>query len=56
MLTVKRFSSFAVFLALGNSIPDALRKASYAACLSVQKRGTQTSFPSKDDLPKDFFA
>jgi ribokinase len=43
--------AFATFLAAGRSPVDAAERSNAVAALSVQGRGTQTSFPSADDLP-----
>jgi len=45
----------AMFLASGNDIATAMRKASYVATMSVQHPGTQTSFPERSQVPQDFF-
>ncbi len=45
--------SLAFFLAGGADIVDAMRRASRIAAISVQASGTQTSFPSADELPSD---
>ena len=43
--------ALATFLAAGRSSVDAAERSNAVAALSVQGRGTQTSFPSADDLP-----
>jgi ribokinase len=43
--------ALAAFLAAGRSPVDAAERSNAVAALSVQGRGTQTSFPSADDLP-----
>jgi ribokinase len=43
--------ALATFLAAGHSPVDAAERSNAVAALSVQGRGTQTSFPSADDLP-----
>lgn len=43
--------SFSYFLAAGKEIPAAMELANQIAAISVQHRGTQTSFPNADDLP-----
>jgi len=45
------FGALATFLAAGRSPVDAAERSNAVAALSVQGRGTQTSFPSADDLP-----
>lgn len=37
-------------------LETAVRRSCDIATLSVLKKGTQTSFPSKEELPKDFFS
>jgi len=46
--------ALATFLAAGRSLVDAAERANAVAALSVQGRGTQTSFPSGAQLPADF--
>lgn len=48
--------SLAFFLAAGKSAPDAMRRASHIAALSVQAAGTQSSFPAANDLPPELLA
>ena len=48
--------SLAYFLALGKPMNDAMARANRIAAVSVQSAGTQTSFPSADELPDDLFA
>jgi ribokinase len=43
--------SLAFFLAKGRSLVDAAQRANRIAALSVQRRGTQTSFPTPDLVP-----
>jgi ribokinase len=43
--------ALATFLAAGRSPVDAAERSNAVAALSVQGRGTQTSFPSAEDLP-----
>jgi ribokinase len=45
--------SLAYFLARGVALPDAMARAARIAAISVQKPGTQTSFPSAAELPPD---
>ena len=45
--------SLAYFLARGVALPDAMARAGRIAAISVQKPGTQTSFPSAAELPPD---
>lgn len=45
--------SLAHFLAKGLALKDAAARAVKIASLSVQAKGTQTSFPTKDDLPEE---
>jgi len=47
--------SLAYFLALGAPMNDAMARANRIAAVSVQAAGTQTSFPSADELPDDLF-
>jgi ribokinase len=48
--------SLAYFLALGKPMIDAIARANRIAAVSVQGAGTQSSFPSADELPGDLFA
>jgi ribokinase len=48
--------SLAYFLAAGQPLTEAAGRANRIAALSVQKRGTQTSFPQAADLPLGFLA
>lgn len=48
--------ALAHFLALGAELKVAMAKANQVAGMSVQKRGTQSSYPSPADLPVDFFS
>jgi ribokinase len=43
--------ALATFLAAGRSLVDAAGRANAVAALSVQERGTQTSFPNRAELP-----
>ena len=43
-------AALAVSLAEGLNIREAARKASFVAAISVTRVGTQTSFPSIDDI------
>jgi ribokinase len=45
--------SLAFYLARGRSLADAVRSANHVAALSVQKPGTQSSYPDIKDLPAD---
>ncbi len=45
--------SLAYFLAAGKSMPEAMRRASHIAAISVQSVGTQVSFPTAADLPPE---
>jgi ribokinase len=47
--------ALAYFLALGSDVSLCLEKANFVASESVQKHGTQTSFPKRSDLPPSFF-
>lgn len=48
--------SLAYFLAAGQSIERAMAHANHVAATSVQKAGTQSSFPERASLPSAFFA
>jgi ribokinase len=48
--------SLAYFLARGEPLPAAAERANRIAAVSVQARGTQTSFPAAADLPPDLLA
>lgn len=48
--------SLAYFLAAGQPIRRAMASANAVAAASVQKRGTQTSFPQRETLPAALFA
>jgi len=48
--------SLAYFLAAGQSILQAMAHANAVAAVTVQKRGTQTSFPQRETLPAALFA
>ena len=41
-------------LAAGTPLAEALPTAVFAATLSVQKRGAQASYPTREELPDDF--
>lgn len=43
--------SLAYFLAAGHAITEAMARANQVAAMSVQKPGTQASFPTRDELP-----
>jgi ribokinase len=45
--------SLAFFLAAGQPVVEAMRRANQIAAISVQFSGTQTSFPSATDLPPE---
>jgi ribokinase len=48
--------SLAYFLASGTSLTGAMERAARVASISVQKYGTQSSFPAVGDLPSVLFA
>jgi ribokinase len=48
--------SLAVYVATGCTLVEAARRANVIAALSVQGRGTQTSFPERSELPDELFA
>jgi ribokinase len=48
--------SLAYFLARGEPLTAAAERANRIAAVSVQARGTQTSFPAAADLPPDLLA
>lgn len=48
--------SLAYFMAAGKSLAEAMRRANYIAAISVQASGTQTSFPTADQLPPELLA
>jgi ribokinase len=48
--------TMANFLASGESLRASVRKANFCAGVSVTKKGTQLSYPFKDELPKELFA
>ena len=48
--------SLSYFLAKDIPIKDACRRACYCASVSVQSNGTQSSYPNKDQIPKDILA
>ncbi len=43
--------SLAYFIASGQPLPEAMRRANHIAALSTQARGTQSSFPNISSLP-----
>ena len=45
--------SLAFFIAAGKTLPEAVRRATGIAAISVQASGTQSSFPSAVDLPAE---
>jgi ribokinase len=45
--------SLAFFLAAGHALTEAAGRANRIAAISVQSRGTQTSFPAASELPPD---
>lgn len=47
--------SFAYFLAKGDPMEECMKKANHAASISVTRLGTQTSFPSRSELPGEYF-
>jgi len=47
--------SLGYFLSQKDDMEMAMKKASEIATLSVTKCGTQTSYPKKEDLPKELF-
>jgi ribokinase len=36
-------------------LPEMIRRSGFIATISVQKEGTQSSFPFRKDLPESFF-
>lgn len=48
--------SLAYFLGNKTELPTAMHRANHIAGVSVQKPGTQSSFPTRADLPATFFA
>jgi ribokinase len=48
--------TLAYFLAVGKPPAEAAARANRVAAVSVQRRGTQTSFPSAGELPRDVLA
>ena len=48
--------SLSYFIGKGLELPEACRRACYCATISVGGEGTQSSFPSKDDLPSDVYS
>jgi ribokinase len=47
---------FAFFVAQGIPISECMRRANKAAGLSVTRLGTQTSFPTSNELPTEWFS
>ncbi len=47
--------TLAYFLAAGLPLPEAMDRANRVAATSVQKAGTQASFPTRAELPATFF-
>ncbi len=45
--------SLAYFIAAGQPLPEAMRRANHIAAISVQSSGTQSSFPRASDLPAE---
>jgi ribokinase len=45
--------SLAYFLAAGQPLSEAMRRANHIAAISVQAAGTQTSFPTSAELPSE---
>ena len=45
--------SLSFFLAKGMPIKEACSRACYCASISVQSNGTQSSYPNKDQIPKE---
>jgi ribokinase len=45
--------SLAYFIAAGQPLPEAMRRANQIAAISVQSSGTQSSFPGAADLPPE---
>ncbi len=45
--------SLAYFMAAGQPLPEAMRRANHIAAISVQSSGTQSSFPSAAKLPPE---
>jgi ribokinase len=48
--------AFAYFLAQGSPIEICMERANVIAGYSVQKEGTQTSYPTRSELPSELFA
>lgn len=46
--------SWAYYFALGFSIQECMKRANVAAGLSVQRKGTQTSYPNKQEVESFF--
>ncbi len=47
--------SFAYFYGLGLDIQESVKRAQYVAAQSVQKQGTQSSYPNVSSLPAEIF-
>lgn len=47
--------SLAYFLATGKAVKEAMRRANQVAALSVQGRGTQSSFPTREEIGPALF-
>lgn len=47
--------TLAYFLSRGDDLKDAMKKAGEVATISVQKPGTQASYPSREEVPQNLF-
>jgi sugar/nucleoside kinase (ribokinase family) len=47
--------SFAFFYARGEEVKSCMKKANHLAGVSVTRKGTQTSFPRRKELPDSLF-
>mmetsp|Transcript_6418 Transcript_6418/g.10749 ORF Transcript_6418/g.10749 Transcript_6418/m.10749 type:complete len:117 (+) Transcript_6418:588-938(+) len=47
--------AFAYFYSKGDDLQQSMEKANYVAAQSVTKKGTQSSYSSRENLPKEFF-
>jgi len=47
--------SLLYFLSTGNSVHESCKKACIVAGYSVQKKGTQKSYPTREELPEELF-
>lgn len=47
--------SLSYFLSKGINMNEAVKRSNFVASISVQHAGTQSSFPYKENLPKEFF-